>query len=319
MATGAMERDGGFLLADGTGVGKTRTQLATAQTFADKDKKVLIVSKSEVLKPTWNGKKKGVTGSFKDDAEVMGIKTALTKDGSNIKKGQIGLSTYSNLGKLKKSVDKDTVLIFDEAHSFKNSDSVRSKHGKEMMDKAHSVLYATATPADKPGHLDYLERANVFNGNSPKEIYNWMGLESYSVKKGEQYVQRYRAKKGVKPESVVNKLNGLFDQMTENGNTLKREISLKGVEVGFADMRVSRETRKKMSDIAKIYKDNPTPLGKAQMLMQQRRQLEADKVPAAKELVQDAIARGRKPIVFVSRVNESTVANRKKRCSYCYD
>ncbi len=311
MGVSAMETQKGFLLADGTGVGKTRSQLATAKIFADSGKKVLIVSKAEVLKPKW--RKSGnneVSGSFKEDAETMGIEYKVTKDGKDIKPGEIGLSTYSNVKKLKESVDKDTTLIFDEAHSFKNEKSARTQHGMEMIGKADSVLYATATPADKPEHIDYLFKAGVFNGNTKEQTYKWLGMEQKEISIGYgRKVYRWQKRKDVTAEEMIDRLNGLFDSMTENGNMLKREISLKGVETKFKQVSVPQEARDALNRIESAYSDRKDPLAKAQMLMHQRRQLEPYKVPAAVEMVKDAIAQGRKPVIFVSRVNESTVTN----------
>ena len=160
LAIDAMQKHGGFLLADGTGVGKTRTQLATARHFADAGKKVVIVSPAEVIKPDW--KKGTAAGSFAHDGAVMGVTPELTKGDAGLKPGTVHLTTYNELGKLKDHVDKDTVLIFDESHFLKNRDSARHKHGKEAMDKAAAVMYATATPGDKPLHTAHLFRAGVF-------------------------------------------------------------------------------------------------------------------------------------------------------------
>lgn len=77
LAIESMERTGGFLNADGTGIGKTRQILATADHYAKSGKKVLIIAPSEVLK---NDFKKGTfAGSYADDANAMGLSPKLVR------------------------------------------------------------------------------------------------------------------------------------------------------------------------------------------------------------------------------------------------
>jgi superfamily II DNA or RNA helicase len=69
LAKAAMDKQGAFLLADSTGVGKTRQQIAIAKMYADEGKRVLIVSKSSILQPDWNKKK--MSGAFSADGKEM--------------------------------------------------------------------------------------------------------------------------------------------------------------------------------------------------------------------------------------------------------
>jgi len=286
LALEAMDKTGGFLLADGTGVGKTRTQLAVAAAYAEQGKKVLIVSKAEVLKPDWKSNK--VSGSFAFDGQVMGAEPELTNGSKPLTKGKISITTYDQLSKVKGMVDDDTIVIYDEAHSLKNSDSIRTKHGTEMADKAGKVLFATATPADKISQLGYLKRAGLFGDASEKETLKWMTAEDKA-----------------KPEEVYRRMTGLFDELTDKGLMIKRELSLKGVKVGFNKVELPDSAHATMKQITERYKGDP--LGGAQNLMDQRRQLEPYKVPAAIDLTEKALKDGRQMIIFASRVNESSV------------
>jgi hypothetical protein len=69
-----------------------------------------------------------------------------------------------------------------------------------------------------------------------------------------------------------------------------------------------------LDDIARAYDMATEGVGlqKAQMLMQQRRQLEPYKIPSAIESAKAAIARGDQVVIFASRVNESEVIPKKK-------
>ena len=317
-AIDSMEKQGGFLNADSTGVGKTRQQLAVADYYAKKGKKVLIVSKAEVLKPKWG--KDGnheISGSFKNDAEAMGIKTSITRGEKPLNKGEIGISTYSNLEVLKNKVDKDTVLILDEAHSFKNAGSARTEAGMKMLEKADKVMYATATPADKPSHLDYLYRSGIFNNNTRDSVYSWLGMSRMGVKKNKDgtAIPLYGVKKGktdeetaAKLEQINHRIGGLFDSLAANGGTIKREISMEGLDINFKNVKLTDKQRReiqKVADIAETSLDNNAGV----KLMAMRRILEPMKVNATSDLTMQRIKEGKQVVIFASRVNDTRVKN----------
>lgn len=307
-AISAMNKDpGGFLLADGTGLGKTREILGVAEYYRAQGKKVLIVSPNEVLKPDY--KKGTVTGSFDKDARAMGIETQLNKGTTPIQAGEIHLTTYHNLKNAASLIDGDTVLLLDEAHNFKNTGSAKTKYGMAMMDAADKVLYATATPVDKPEHLRYLERADVFAGRSEREIYEWMGLREKEINIGRGKTKKVWAIPPGQSAKVYERMTGLFDEMTEQGRMMKREISMKGVDVGFDTITLPQKAHDMLDDIAQAYDyGEGNGLQKAQMLMHQRRQLEPYKIDSAVEHAKKAIANGEQVVIFASRVNESEVA-----------
>jgi P-loop containing NTP hydrolase pore-1/C-terminal domain on Strawberry notch homologue len=293
MALKAMDAEGGFLLADGTGVGKTRQILAIADEYARQGKKVLIISKAEVLKPDW--KKGEASGSFSHDGKLMGVGTKLIRDGADMEGGKVHLSTYQNLAKLKDAIDGDTVILYDEAHAMKNSDTTQGKTGIEMSSKAGKVLFASATPADKPTQLAYLERSGVFGKNKKEDVEKWMGVRGCRGKDCPKNA-----------EEVHARLNGIFDQMTEKGLMVKREISMQGVKVKFDTVKIPPKAYEEQAAIAKRFA-NGKGVDKAQMLMSQRRQLESHKVPAAVSAIQEELKRGRQVVLFAARVNESGV------------
>ena len=308
LAIASMDRRGGFLLADGTGAGKTRQMLAIAQTYAEKGKKVLIIAPAEVIKPNWPKKK--MAGSFANDSAAMGVDIALAADASGFTSGSIAVTTYSRLSSFKDAVDKDTVLIFDEAHSLKNSTSQRTKYGMDMMGKCGQVCLATATPADKPEHIPYLHKTGILNGNKLTQIYEWMGLKPREVDTGRKVIKVWELPRGAKEKTKVYlKMSGLFDQLTEDGAMVKRELSMQGdVDVSFETITLPDKAHAMLENIAENFDHGEGGgLRKAQMLMHQRRQLEPYKINAAVSTVKQELAAGRQVILFVSRVNKSEV------------
>ena len=305
----AMDERGGFLLADSTGVGKTRQQLAVGQRYADQGKKVLIVTKAEVIKPDW--KKKTVTGSFLNDSKAMGVDIALNDGTQPLEAGKIHVTTYDRLSKIKGQVDKNTVIEWDESHAQKNKDSARAKHGMEMSQNADKCLFLTATPVDKPLHLAHLSRAGVFGNRPPRKTYEDLGLQLVDQWAGKQRgnVKVWKPVPGFKASETARRINALYDKMTEEGLMLRRELSMDNASVHTDHIAMPPEAHAAMASIDEAVKAQygDGPLSAALSLMQQRRQQEPYKIPHVVNSIKDEIKDGRSVVVFVDRVNASKV------------
>ncbi len=132
----------GFMLADGTGFGKTRQILGIADLYMRISKlPVLVVSESEKI----------LKKNFAADAAAMGIDlssfqtTTYSKLSETIsRKDDVDLYTPS-----KEFSGEYGLVIFDEAHNMKNRLTQRAQVGKLISKKARNILYATASPMDK--------------------------------------------------------------------------------------------------------------------------------------------------------------------------
>lgn len=304
LAIEAIEKHGGFLLADGTGVGKTRQQLAVAQKFLDQGKKVVIVSPAEVIKPDWA--KGRMSGSFAHDSEAMGVPVKLAKGDEPLTPGRAHVTTYNELGKLKDVVDDNTVVIFDESHSMKNPESARSKHGKEIASKAAGVMYATATPGDKPLHIVHLARAGVFGNIGKTATLEKLGMELHDQHIGRgEYRKVWRVNPKVGYGEAMRRIAGLFDQMTKEGFMVKRELSMDGVAMNTDHVAMTPEQH---DEISRVYDQTlrQTDGNKAVALMAARLHQEPMKIPATVDMVREELASGRRPVIFLGRVNDIT-------------
>lgn len=305
LAVKAMKESGGFLLADGTGVGKTRQALAVAKTMADSGKKVLIVTPKAVSKADF--KKGTIAGSWANDSKAMGVDVSLNNGDKELESGKVAMTTYENLVKIKDKIDGNTSIIFDEAHAFKNWQAARSKHGAEMAKAAHSVMYATATPADKVEHIGYLARAGVFGNIGPKATFEKLGMKQVDQHVGGgQYVKKWVVDGKVGAAGVMERMSALFEQLTREGKMLRREISMEGVNVESKKITLPPEAHEAMKKISEIVGDDDG-LAKARMLMEQRRQQEPYKVPYAVQDALEDIKAGHQVVIFASRVNASEV------------
>lgn len=297
-------KPGGFLLADGTGAGKTRQILAVASNYASQGHPVVIIAPGEVLKPNW--KKGEAAGSYAKDSRAMGISYDLKRMGP-IEPGKIRLTTYENIGTI--NLPKDAVVIFDEAHYLKNADSNRSQAGRKLIEQAHSVLYATATPADKPTHLEYLARAGILEGQTVEKAFEDLGLVQRRVKDktkgGYKYIWEVDPSRGT--EAVLENIDALFDRLTKRGLMIKREISMEGVDIEFKQITLPPEARATMDRISAGFGglENASGLLKARILMHQRRQQEPYKIDHVVAMAKNEIGEGRQAVIFMGRINES--------------
>lgn len=302
----AMDRDGGFLLADGTGTGKTPQGLTVAKHYADQGSSVVIVAPAGVWK--FDNKTNKPTGSYGEWLDRLGLKATRYKKEPGPKPGEIQLATYSSFP----AADQNTVFIFDEAHALKNMDSLRAAAGTNAARQAKATLFMTATPADKPLHIEYLERIGIFEGQSRETAFHKLGLIQRQIRTKNGSTKIWVVDPKVGELEVLNRLNGLFDRMIGKGSMLRREIAFDGIDMSVVEVPLPERTKQILGKIEDELTegqglDNAPGLLKARILMHQRRQQEPDKLAPALRIVKKELGEGRSVILFASRVNPSKV------------
>lgn len=280
----AMQEHGGFLNADSTGVGKTRQELATAKILAGKGRKVLLVSTAAIIQPNWSKGTIDENTSMFRDSQAMGVPWALNNGTKALQAGQVHLTTYESLGRIKDKIDKDTDVIFDEAHYIKNVEAQRGQHGHEIADKAGSVQYDTATPGDQPEHLAYLFRTKLFGDKSWKEVRGDFNDDK------------------IGSEAVLSNIDHVFRQLTEKGLMVRRELSLDNLDVHMDRVTLPQEAHDELAKIAANAKTGGAASA-ASAMMQSRLRQERHKIPQAAKGAAEEIAAGRQVILFVGGVN----------------
>ena len=296
---------GGFLLADGTGVGKTRQLLTVAKHYAEQGNSVLIIAPNEVLGKPFEKGKDAISGSYAADGATLGIELKLTKEEDALDGGTIYVSTYYHgyMASLEKAMGDNTVIIWDESHALKNisKGTGTAVRGRRMSSKAAKVMFSTATPADQFTHMEYMERAGLLEGKEPKQAYEDLGL----VLRGDGWV----VNSNVGEKEVMERVEALFDRLTQAGRMVKREISFAGVDVDFDRIELPSEGWKALNDIEEGFNahfPNGVPgIYKALLATHLRLQQEPYKVQRAVEMATEALEEGRQVIIFAVRVNES--------------
>ena len=136
MVYAAATKQKGFLLGDGTGMGKTRALLATADFISKHSggKPVLILTENRMI----------LDGNFTVDARSMGLVSANGKLGEM---AGIKFGTYHNLSRGEFDGENYAAIFLDEAHKLRNPNG--SAHIAEGKLKREFTVYSTATPLDE--------------------------------------------------------------------------------------------------------------------------------------------------------------------------
>jgi hypothetical protein len=261
----------GFLLADGTGAGKTRQAIALAQSYLEAinaNKPVIIVTESEsILQTAW-----------KEDLEAMGIPWNNAKL-NGFKPGMINITTYSQADKIKDYPDKG-LIIMDEAHNAKNSDSNTYAAMKQVMEEADHTFMATATPMDKLEQMQYICDA--------------LGMDFQKV---------YKTIKDVDPYKEAMNIDSLFEDITRQGLMVKREVPFGDLDVKLIKTKFSPANQKKLEKALEEVRKT----GNKSQYVNVRRLLEEFKVEQAIDDVVKDIEAGKQVVLFADRVSDAKI------------
>jgi len=195
----------GFMLADGAGVGKTLQQLVVAREMADKLRKptLLITQNLQIIE-----------GNFKRDASKFGIDLANIEFGTydGLRVGKVGKKNYG-------------LAIFDEAHNLKNPQAAKTQAARQVT--ADHILYATATPMDRPTGAEYF--LSEITGQSKETIRQQLGyhIETRITHEGNEF-QTPVLNEGVAWADVLENIIKLRDEAIKGGQMIRREYPFFG-------------------------------------------------------------------------------------------
>lgn len=194
----------GFLLADGTGVGKTRQILKVAQMYKQiTGKRVLIITENKTI----------LAGSFASDSVAMGIPLS-----------QFETGTYTDVRLGKKGKRKFGLVIFDEAHNLKNAGSAQTQSANGI--DAEHRLFCTATPLDTIGGAAYF--VSEVSDMSESEILKFLGFTLSIQKKGAKVAKSIVLDKNTTFEFAQRSIIKLRDKLIASGAMLRREYPFWG-------------------------------------------------------------------------------------------
>lgn len=197
----------GFLLADGTGVGKTRQILGVASEFKRlyPNENVVVITQNKQI----------IQNNFNEDANAMDVSL-----------GDFHIGTYADLrtGKLPTQAG---LVIFDEAHNLKTFDSKQAIAARNI--NARHKMYVTATPTDVSHGSAYF--LSEISNLTPEQVYKKLGFEIKPLRDAKnrptgEYI--LSVQQGTSFQDIQNNFIILRDQIIEAGGMLRREFPFYG-------------------------------------------------------------------------------------------
>jgi len=280
----------GFLLADGTGVGKTAQILAVADQHQKRTgKPSLIITQNKQI----------IEGSFANDSKQMGISGIAMRTYDDVRSGKIPSGKYG-------------LVIFDEAHNLKNDDSQKSIAAAGI--DADARMYATATPMDRPTSAAYF--LAEITGRKEQDVARELGyVVAYEndPRTGSQVRKVYPAE-GTTWTQVINNMLRLRGEAIASGRMIRREYPFYG-KINMQPVSLGADFMQQQADIDDYWQDRiadaRTPAAKRNLAGQRIGELsrftESAKVEPILKAVLDDLAAGRAPIVVAEGVNPTTI------------
>lgn len=261
----------GFLLADGTGVGKTREILVVADMYQKLFKrKVLIVTENEqIIKGSFTSDAlalginlnifelatyRNITPTIKYKEVIVGYKTEKVIDKQNSKPAKNGLNNYG-------------LIIFDEAHNLKNDSSGKTIAALNI--KRKHTLYATATPMDTiTGLIYFVKEVTNF---TEEQILKELGLTITEQITADGRIRRfikldnldkndkdYDAKNAIKQEQVKRNIIKLRNSLVNDGVMIRREYPFFGkiTEIALPLNDIQKQEESQIDDFYQNKIDN---------------------------------------------------------------
>ena len=293
---------------DGTGAGKTYQQLGLAETFIENQynektiKPVFIVTASDRI----------INDAFLKDAKALKIRCNVPENADEVQNG-VNIITYSSLHKFMDQARKSDLILFDEAHKMKGSDSRSGRLGAQLTREVSHTAMFTATPVDKNEHLVYL--ANALNMDESKLLTSFGYKYSPPKKTGEQGTWNFN--KSFTDQEIqdnIARINELTKSLEREGVLVRREKSMSGLHYIKKKVEVPKEAVEEMEDLfdhARQIETEADPSKKlaygGKWIGKRRSALENFKIEAAVDTIEEEIKSGRQVVFFATRANDSLV------------
>jgi len=286
----------GFLLADGTGFGKTRQLLAIADQYKKSTgEKVLIITENKLI----------IENAFEKDAASMGIDMR-----------QFKIGTYTGFkakgGGLKPEFDQDWgMVLFDEGHNLKNYDTVQAAAARKL--KKKKVVYATATPMDKPSAGAYMW-SDVM-GKDYLTTLDKLGMKLVNGDKtwdkvNKKYVTTKvpQLKEGTSPKQLMANIQSMRNQAIKQGNFLKRYYPFFG-EANQISVEMTDEAKADQDIIEGYWQQEIAASSfpkniRGQRILELSKWEEHLKIDAVMDQLKDDLSKGKQVVVAAETISE---------------
>lgn len=227
--------------------------------------------------------------------------------------------TQAIRNKLGDITNKTSLVIFDEAHKVKNlllnleKQAGRAFYADFISSGASRVMFATATPTDRPFDIMYLKRAGLFeNDDNFQQIMARVGVY-YKPEERNSENQVIRRGRWVSPKNEEGMelanfyLSSIFDYLTRKGNMLRREIQYTNLDANFIDITVPHSIIDELEQVKEeasfIDKRGIRRVHRLKELQWSQQLVEGYKLDEVINITDKEIAEGRSVIIFTSMVD----------------
>lgn len=319
---------GGYLLMDEPGLGKTNTVLA-AVAQVKPERAILVVSV---------GGKQAQLVNWKNSAVSLGLKlrTDIEKANDPNEKG-IWVCAYDDVSRnegFRKGGQFDLVS-FDECQALKTWDTQQSYSAKVLMNRAKHTIYSSATPFTNVMDMHYLTHLGLVAAEKMREdLYDMKDQKDPRTGKAVGWTKALSLlridpsfKQFMKDNGCILKESKDYSywenpedprRMVEinarirtMGHGIQRRANLSGLHTSFETVPLTPEQEKVYESGLEMFDDiredmHPRSMTykliKAFEVAWSRHYLEYLKLPRAVELAQEALKKGRRPILFTAYV-----------------
>ncbi|MBK9249371.1 MAG: hypothetical protein IPM69_14970 [Ignavibacteria bacterium] len=219
-------------------------------------------------------------------------------------------------------ISNSSLVIFDEAHKIKNLlqntdvDATRAYYAKLITDTCDRVLFATATPCDRPYDILYLKRAGLFQGDDDFETkMGSLGIEYVQPKKNSDGQIVRKGKWSISKQdddevrAIINfRMAQLFAFIVRRGCMIRREIQYTNLTAKFVDVIVPESVRGELQAITdsltKMDSNGRMKIEKLKQMQRHLEHMEAYKIEETIEIAKREVREGRSVIIFTNYVDE---------------
>ena len=217
--------------------------------------------------------------------------------------------------------DKCSLVIFDESHNLKNYNEdeillgMRARRAMAISKYAGSTMFCSATPLDKVDGIFYLNKLGIFKDNEHYQRfltgigYSW---EEPKRNQNNEVIRRgfWKLDQKFAAEMQLMAIEALFEDATEDGAMIKRELDLVNMRIKINHITVPQEAEDELFAIEEYFanKDDGdgggSSLDSALVKMEQMRALEPYKIQEVVDITRKEIDEGRSVVIFCALTEE---------------
>lgn len=259
LALDAISKDNGsFMIADGTGFGKTRQLIAIGEMYQKEhpNANILFISENKDL----------LRNEFTRDAEALGV------DFSKFKSG-----TYTGLANGDFSDGRTwNLVILDEAHNLANSSSHRTQAYMSL--PIDHVVFATATPMDRNTDAAYFfARLNNADPNAIAISLGYRLTNLVNEKNGQEYIAAVNLS-GQDDQSIRLRIIAERDKAISSGKMIRRYYPFLG-SIETTEYEAVKEHSENEAKITSFYEQEIADLKRTRRIYYRGTTYFKDKIP----------------------------------------